>query len=262
MARVTGKHITGVLGPVNLRRYRRKQTMSIRAEKIKQTAATIRCSNTFGKANLLVQSIRERFSFCTRGFYDGTMYNRMNSVMSMIFYESREVSTMEFAFSKKSFEKLADFDFNIKSPLLHSLRIKPEVSLDDNNLVTITLDAIKVPAQLKFQGKSTYCKIAFNLLIYSLKGSLFKGVSDLFSVIVSKDQKNLEEQMFQFKVPNGCLCLVVCYLDFWYNSAEYQILENNPAFNPAAIIAAIVSNGESEGNDDLKWRNDPYLNWS
>jgi len=261
MARVTGKHVTGVLGPVTLRRYRKKQTMSIRSgEKIKQTVATKKCSSTFGKANMLVQSVRSRFAPYTRDFCDGTMYNRMNSVMSMIFYESIDTETMEFSFTKKSFDKLSGFDFNIKSPLIHSLRVKPEVSLDEHDIV-IKMDELKIPVQLKFPAKSQFCKITFSIVLYRLKEALMIGIPEEQSLVISKNQKVFEAQEFRFRVPAGCLCLLGCFLDFYCNSGEFQLLQNNEVFNPAAILSALISPGEYQKIDNRRWRKMPGLDW-
>ena len=74
-----------------------------------------------------------------------------------------------------------------------------------------------------------------------LNEGLVNGVKELFSVVVSRDQETLEAQRFHIKVPDGCLCLIGCYFDFWYTVAEYQLMQNDPAFNPAAVVNAIVS---------------------
>ena len=260
MAIVTGKHVTGVLGPVTLKRYRKKQTMSIKAGKIKQTAATKKCSDTFGKANMLVQSIRERFSSQIRGFHDGKMYNRMNSAMSKIFYECRNTEGSDFTFVQDSFENLADFDFNINSRLIDSLRKKPKVNLE-GNVFTIAIDELKIPAQLKFPARSKFCKITMRLLLYRLKESLMIGLPEEQSLLITKDQTVLEAKEFRFKVPDGCLCVAGFFLDFYYTSGEFQVLLNNPAFSPGSIVGALITPGGYREIDKRAWRAVIGLEW-
>ncbi|WP_158795445.1 hypothetical protein [Pedobacter sp. L105] len=213
--------------------------MAIKSGKVKQTEKTKKCSTVYSLAIQLSSDIKTQFSERLHKFQDGTMHNRMNSEISKILYDSRDGEETKFEFTENSFDGLSNFEFNTNSKLIDFLRVKPSVNLTGNNLV-VSLPELKIPAKLKFIPESKFCKLNVYVALLRLNNPKPKAVKSQ-SVLVDINQGILNAHKFQFKVPDGCVCLVGVFLDYFYILEEYKVLLNNKDFNPSAICAAIFT---------------------
>jgi hypothetical protein len=252
MARIKDKHIIGVIGPVVYKMYRETQVITIKPGKVKQTENTRKCSVIFAHAIDLSNAFKDKFSQHLHDYQDGTMYNRMTSVMSRILYEFNDPDTMMYDFNADSFKSLQDFDFNKDSPLINSLRVKAIASVT-GDILTVTLPELMIPAQLKFPAGSKCCKVTISPVLFTLRENARPRAIDHQSFVIEKNQKIADAHQFQFSLSDGCLCLVGIFLDFFNIKDGYQVLQNNKKFNPAGICGVAVSSGVFEENGSSGW---------
>lgn len=253
MAVFKNKMWTGSVGSVRYSSYKDKQIASSLPGKgnVKQTVATKDSANTFGKAQKFYQNFNNSFKQFTHDFNDGGMYTRAISGFNKIFHTARDKKTKQFEITKKSFEMMVGFDFNINSPILDSLRVIPDCTYA-SNLLTVELPQIIIGRHLLFPAQIYSCKITFRMVLFQL----FAGQMSLpkeQSVVIQHNQKVLEAQRFKFEVPNGCLCMTGIYLTFFNKYNEFTLLHNNRDFNPSSICAAICSPGEYVPQKDIRW---------
>jgi len=254
MARYDGKFLSGVTGPVNFRPYRGQQLVQIKAQHIKHTEATKKCSATFGKSGQFASSIRMKFSFIMHGRQDGELYNRLNSRVALILDSTRNRDNGEYDFMEDSFDLLLGLDFTVGSPIINTLRIIPKWVYLDNQL-TVSLRRFKIPEQLKFPKEAGSCQITFCTLLYNLE----KGTTAVFpeehSITLNQYDEWSEVQEFSFHVPDGTLALTGIFLDFYDLSRDFKLLYNTKKWYPASICAAVMAPGEFKEDPERRFLN-------
>src|SRR6476659_7591323 len=93
MAIYNGKNIRGSIGNVSFTPKGSVNIVRIKPGKggVKQTTATKRSAALFGKViSPFSKIIRDSFFPITNGLHDGSMVNRMNSLISSIIYQHKE----------------------------------------------------------------------------------------------------------------------------------------------------------------------------
>ena len=158
MAKIIGKYIRGILGDAVLKKHGDMQLIQAKPKKGKRTPGSKKSASLFGIASNFACEFRLGLSTLVTSFYDGSMIFRLNSevLRSIGYANNRQTGT--FSFTEASFDSLDGFEFNIKSPLIKSLLVLPQVELS-GPVLTVSLPALVIPKDLKFPKGATSCKL-------------------------------------------------------------------------------------------------------
>lgn len=254
MARIINKFIKGTVGPYTFKEYRGQQLLVSKPGKggIRQTQNTIEWSGTFGKASSFAAAIRDRFKIQLGANSDGSMVNRLNAAVINVFDACRDPKTKSFTFEGDSFQSLTGFDFNMKSPIAHSLRVVPRLSISEGNL-KVFIPELSIPSQFKFPRNCFYCRMTISVIMFRLHES--EKTSRAFSQIaeVEKAKGNVEAQEFIFKVANDSLCIAAVFLHYYNKQNGFSILWNHKQFSPSAICGAFITDANAKSKGEFNW---------
>jgi hypothetical protein len=244
----------GTLGPVAFKEVGGRQMMvsKVAPGVIKQTPGTKKSANTFGMASRLGGNLRHIYQHDLNGYYDGGMVSRLNAEINKSLIECRDPESRLFSFSADSFNPLADFDYNSKSLVKDSLKIKPQISIANGLLKVLFPRSGKLPA-LKFPAGSSDCELIVSVAFIELKEGRKVQVPDRKSLIINKKKQILSPPEFVFEVPDGCLCVVSMFLLYFNIRNNYRVVINNKKFSPAAICGAVITPGAFNENSKRFW---------
>ena len=252
MGTFNGKHFTGPVGPVIFRKRKGKQVVCAKPlpGTMKQTENTKKASGTFGMASLMVKHIKEGYSEEIMGYHDGTLHNRLMTSINPVLSQCRDLSTMSYNFGVNSFKRLNGLNFNVESPLHKYLGFDPGIMLEGNSL-RVEFPSTNAKRNIKFIRNSNACHLTMSLLLFNLKdGKRLNEPLNQTVILAKKEQEQLGGQEFTFTVPDGCLCLLSIFLQYY----DYDHLLNNPLMSPGAICFAQLVPGDFEGEDLNVWR--------
>jgi len=214
---------------------------------VKQTAATKKSASVFGSyISPLSKYIRMSFQHLLTGFYDGAMVNRMNSDISTVLYQSITPEGT-FKLTKKSFDRLTGFNFNLASVLNKSLLIMPETTFTANE-VRVRIPEFLVSKDLRYPPQADGCTIEIQVVQFNLEKGLWM-VYPQESILLKKGGLN-DSQIFSYPLPKGSLCLVA--IGTVYHD-QYKIVLNSKTFNPMAIVAAGFNPGSALEEELKTW---------
>lgn len=219
---------------------------------VKQTDATKKSSLVFGLASNLARNIRDMFSFFILKLYDGSNNNRMTTLLRSILEKCLDKSTNTYTFVQDSFDRLNGLELNTNSPLTESMMVIPTSSYKDG-IITINFPELINNQQFIFPKETSSCTVVMGTESYRLEDSTVSRGRQTHQFEVDNQQQLIEKQSFEFKVPNGCLCIVGITLHYHKNNLYGKNLINNKTLNPAAICAAIVTPGDFEIDPELYW---------
>lgn len=254
MARKKGKHFVGKVGKVNTRLYRGKEIMQTNPGKgkVKQTVATKKASGNFGKSSSLAAEIRQGLSPVINGYYDGEMISNFTGKMRAVIDQCYKKEEDAFAFEKNDFSVLTGFDFNSKSPLQKNMWHLPESTLKDN-VLSINVPALKIGDELKFPRGTNLCRMVVCTSLYQLQKGMACQNFNIQTIDIREDQEATESHVFDFEIPAGCLCFTAFGLRFYSKGSETAVLANNKLFNPAALCAIYLNEGEFQMDKSSDW---------
>lgn len=250
MATNHGKYLRGALGPVVYKRYRDKQIVTTKPAPgtVRQTANSQRSASTFGFGSKLGGKLRSILDHEIDGLQDGGMVNRMTTVFNLMLSDCRDPKTRVFSFREYSFRRLADFEFNIDSPLRNYLEVKPETTIV-NGKMQVVFPVLENPPNLKFPEGSSSCRMTVSLALFLLKEGKHIRTGESKRIVFDREKPELGGQTFTFEVPDGCLCVVSMFLDY----RAYSVPLNHKKFSPASVLDAFVTPGVYKGNDRRNW---------
>jgi len=241
MGKFDGKQIRGLVGNIVIRKGKKGPIVQSAPRKYKQTKATKQESSLFGKGSTLASALRHELNLIISSNQDGEMVNRFNTPIKAVLRQCYDPETQKFNFSEDSFSRLAGFEFNIKSPLINSLWVNPEMQLN-GNILTISLPEIEIPAQLKFPLAANTCILMVIVSFTSLEQCMRKR-SATQTIEISQNETTVSARQFDFEVPQGCLCIAGIGLKYFSLHNSIRTTFNSKAFNPAGIIGAVISPG-------------------
>ncbi|HWW40046.1 MAG TPA: hypothetical protein VNZ46_12075, partial [Pedobacter sp.] len=241
MGKFDGKQIRGLVGNIVIRKGKKAPIVQSAPRKYKQTKATKQESSLFGKGSILASALRHELNLIISSNQDGEMVNRFNTPIKAVLRQCYDPETQKFNFSEDSFSRLAGFEFNIKSPLINSLWVSPEMQLN-GNILTISLPEIEIPALLKFPLAANICTLMVIASFTSLEQCLRKP-STFQTLEISQNETTIPARQFDFEVPQGCLCIAGIGLKYFSVHNSIRTTFNSKAFNPAGIIGAVISPG-------------------
>lgn len=238
MARLDGKFLKGIVGNTTLKKWRDQQIVQIKVHRTKQTAATKKSANLFGKASSLGKLIRLDL---VNIYPDGGMVNRLNSDNRDILSQCLDKETEQFIFHEQSFSNLAGFEFNVKSRLKNYLWVKPVLNISGDAL-KVTLPEIKIPEELNFPANANLCVLSIKIAIIALKAG-YRREMQFQDIDIEISQEIVPAQEWDFIIAEGCLCIASLTLQYYKKQNNIQMPLNTKEFNPSAIFGALYCPG-------------------
>lgn len=254
MARKEGDFLKGILGNLVFRVSRGKQIVSQRVVPgtIKHTKATIRAARTFGLASSMGSQVTQAFKEVLKGFHDNEVNIRLNPILAKILNQAADPETSKYSFDQDSFSIMKGFDFNLNSRVGSSMIKLPEAVLVGKKL-QVTIPEMSIPLQFKFPFNCSKSILKVSLSIFRFKSGQRSQTLESQSQVLFKNKNSFEGHVFEFDVPNGCLCIVSFALEYFMaNNAEW-LLTNNKQFSPACICSAIVTPGNYRKEKNRSW---------
>jgi hypothetical protein len=241
MGKFDGKHIRGLVGNLVQRKTKYGLVVQMAAARVKQSKATKKAQKVFGQGSTLACAIRKDLLDIIHQKNDSGMVNRFNAPIKDVLKQCVNEGTGHYVFQENSFERLAGFEFNVKSLLINSLLVKPEVSLN-GNILKVSLPEVEVLKELKFPGNTNVCELVVSVAMIALHAGKSKEM-DAQSIEIQDSQGILPAQDFEFEVSEGCLCVAGIGLRYFKVNDHVRVVFNSITFNPANICGAIITPG-------------------
>ena len=251
MARIIGKHVRGAVGDVVFKTYGDLQILQAKPRKYKQSKDTKKAAGIFGMSSSLAREFRSTLSAVITSCYDGTMVFRLNTEVLQSLRYAHDPVAKTYSFPEDSFSRLDGFDFNAKSPFQNNLFVMPDVTVSEN-ILTISLPALQVPRDLKFPAGAHSCKILVGCSLINLKHNRATAKFASFTVPNKKNTTTLP-QSWEFELEPGCICITAMSLQYVQSVLAGDRIINTKTFNPAAILNALVLDGEADVTKIKKW---------
>lgn len=245
MARLDGKFIRGIVGPVTYKTHGDKQIVQAKSKKaqIDMTVATYDAAFIFGRASTLAAYIRVATDPII-DFYDGKMIFRLTGECNQILQQASVDKDKVFDFSQDYFNRLNGFEFNQESPVKTYLFAQPQVTLTEQN-VTIDLPEMQIPGDLKFPANARYCTVAFSVALFDLNNEQYKSHEiQSFEIELQPKSFTLPPQQLIFEAAPGCLCVISLALYYFEKSFAGKKMVNSKSFSPSAILKAAFCPGD------------------
>lgn len=241
MGKFDGKHIRGLVGNLVQRKTKYGLVVQMAAVRVKQSKATKKAQKVFGQGSTLAAAIRNDLLQVIHQKNDSGMVNRFNTPVKDVLKQCVNEETGQYTFQENSFERLSGFEFNVKSLLINSLLVKPEVSLDGNTL-KVSLPEIEVSKELKFPVNTNVCELVVTVAMIALHAGESREM-DPQSIEIIDNQGIVPAQDFEFEVSEGCLCVAGIGLRYFKVNDHVRAMFNSITFNPANICGAIITPG-------------------
>jgi hypothetical protein len=242
MAILKGKDLSGLLGSLIIREGKNgTKIVQTKAQQYTQNKESKRTSKVFGQGSSLACEIRHQLASVTKLLNDSGMVNRFNTPIQEVLRHCCDNAEQAFTFQPDSFSRLADFEFNIKSPLINFLWVKPEMTLEDNMLKLI-IPRFAIGSQFIFPRQTNTCQVTISVTQINLNQGLTKGVlTSTFEI--NTDQLSYPEREINFEVANECLCICGIGLAYYNRVGDTKTPYNSKMFSPGNIIAALITPG-------------------
>ncbi|WP_285057411.1 hypothetical protein [Pedobacter ginsengisoli] len=256
MAKLDGKFLRGMIGPVVNKKYRGIQviTQSPRYDPNKRTEPSKKAAVKFGVASNLAASIRGNFYNVIVQLYDGPMINRLLKEVRIILGQSLDQETDTFNFDSESFSRLNGFEFNEESPVRDNLFVQPATMLIGQNL-QVQFPDIHIPRDLKFPKTSNICMLGVAVGMYDLSyGRMILSPVQSVEIINSPDGVVIPAKQFDFEIEPGCLCIVVISLQYLKTTFAGKMLINDKQFSPCGILSATIAGGQVDELKTKHWK--------
>lgn len=255
MARKEGNFLKGTVGPIVLKEVRGKQIVTTKAHTPKNHLSkdTIRTSNVFAVASQIGANIRNGLRPVITANYDGTMVSRLVGVVQNCLLPAQNLQTEEIEYNQDTFSALAGFEFNINSPVRKNFFVKPVVTLE-GSLLKVALPEFIIPKEIRFPEEVYNCKILMSTLMLDLENlRIERCAPQLLEISYGYPSATIAAHTFEFEVEAGCFCLVAFSLQYTESNFAGTFLTNSKAFNPAAILFAGRSEGETDPAKTEEW---------
>jgi hypothetical protein len=256
MAKLDGKFLRGMIGPVVNKKYRNTQviTQSPKYNPNKRTEPSKKAAVKFGVASNLASSIRDNFYNVIVQLYDGPMINRLLKEVRIILEQSLDQQTDAVNFDSESFSRLNGFEFNEDSPVRDNLFVQPVTTLTGQNL-QIQFPDMHIPRDLKFPKISNICMLGVAVGMYDLSYGR-RTLSPVQSIEIknSPDGVIIPAKQFDFEIEPGCLCIVVISLQYLKTIFSGNMLINNKQFSPCGILKAVTADGQADELKTKHWK--------
>jgi len=242
MAIMKGNDIIGLVGPIVIKHGKNgKKVVQTRPRQYTQHKESKRTSKMFGFGSSVACLIRRQLSSTIGSMHDSGMVNRFNTPIKEVLIHCFNEKDGIFNFEEDSFSRLAEFEFNIKSPLINFLWVKPTLTLDGNTL-KVTIPEFKIPSQFTFPKRTNTCEISITISQLNLNQASKKHEL-YYSFEINANQQSNPAKEIVFEVANECLCVAAIGLDYSQRDNNISTMYNSKLFNPANVVGALIIPG-------------------
>lgn len=169
------------------------------------------------------------------------MVNRFNNPIREVLSHCYNPADKTFIFEEDSFSRLAEFEFNVKSPLINYLWVKPTMTLEGNTL-KVSIPEFKVPSQFTFPRNTNTCTVSISISQLNISQAITNwDLQHIFEV--NSNQGTHPAQELVFEVENECLCVAAIGLLYSEKSDGRNTTYNSKKFSPANVIGALITPG-------------------
>lgn len=239
---MNGKDIIGLVGDLVLKRGKDgKKIVQSKAGPYKQNKESVRTSTMFGYGSSVACAIRRQVDATFGSNYDSGMINRFHNPIREVLSHCYKPADKTFIFEEDSFNRLAEFEFNVKSPLINYLWVKPTMTLE-GNILKILVPEFKIPFQFTFPKGTNSCVASISISQLNISQSI-KNWALYHSFEINADQEVYPAQELTFEMENECLCVAVIGLFYSEKYNGTSTTYNSKAFSPANVIGALITPG-------------------
>lgn len=229
----------GKKGDSILRRVNNQQVLSQATKSQTQTGPSIASSSEFGLASNTARAIRMALATYHTGL-DGSLNNRFNGVVIAALCQSAEAESGRRDIHDASTQPLIGLQFNQHAPLNKLLKVRPLVTILDNNMLNVTLPGFQVRKELSYpkSGFNTGCTIRITQYAFDFQNEFYIPLGSR-EVEITQPQFEGFDWNFDECLPPGSLAIACMSLHYYIQGAagEHKVL-NIKEFSPAELIAA------------------------
>ncbi|MEJ5961350.1 hypothetical protein [Pedobacter immunditicola] len=227
---------------------------------VKQTVSTKASSVDFALSSNRAKVLREILYPMIRGMHDNKMVNRLNAAVGDVIRSNMTLAPGYRDLEDGDLQFLDGFEFNRHSPF--SKMLKAKLRLDQNYLegIKISLDAFDVKEAMTFPEMASGCTLRVLLSAVSLARNEYQycGTAELDIPVNSEEVPEIEWS-FLNGLPENCLFVASCSLEYYEDGLFDSVSLNHKHFNPVALIG-LMKGRDFEVQDLLPEENSS--NWN
>ena len=204
---------------------------------VKQTEPTKASSVDFSLSSNRGKILREILFPMIRGLQDNKMVNRLNVAVAEVIRSNTSLSSGYRDLEDGDLQLLNGFEFNRHSPF--SKMFKAKLHLDQNYVegVKISMDAFNAREAITFPEMASGCTLRVLLSAVSLAHNEYQycGTAEL-DIPANSEEVPAITWSFINGLPENCLFIAACSLDFYENGLFDSASLNNKMLHPVALI--------------------------
>lgn len=233
--------IRGLVGNLVARKIGNQQILQSRPRKAKQTVATKKASIDFGQASNAGGFVRSALSDTHLNLYDSHMVGRLNGQILRAMRANPDQIPGKMSLQHGKLNRLANFQFNEKSNTQDYLNFDIELSLHENNLLTIDIPKFKKDRDITFLDAAGKMIVVINAMAIDFVKAEYHIVS-YTEIEINCAQLEGWREAERIEVDctpvMGCVTFVGLSVLYFNNSRGRDILINSKALHPASIVGA------------------------
>lgn len=229
----------GKKGDGILRRVNNQQILSQAPKSQKQTEPSIASASELGLASNTARAIRMALATYHVGL-DGIFHNRLNGAVIAALCQSPKAESGRRDIHDASSAPLVGLQFNRYAPLNKLLKVRPEVSILDNDTLNVTLPWFHTRKELSYpkSGFHIGCTVRITQYAFDFRNEFYIHLGSR-EVEITQPQFDGFDWNFDECLPPGSLAIACMSLHYYIQGAagEQKAL-NIREFSPAELIAA------------------------
>ena len=227
---------------------------------VKQTKATKASSVDFALGSNRAKILREILFPMIRGMQDNQMVNRLNKAVGDVIRSNSNLAPGYRDLEDGDLKLLDGFEFNRHSPFAKMFKAK--LHLDQNYVegIKVSMDAFNVQETITFPEMASGCVLRILISAVSLTHNEYQhcGTAEL-DIPAKTDRVPPILWSFINNLPENCLFIASCSLDFYENGLFDSLSLNNKLLHPVALIG-LMQGRDFEEQDPLP--EDGTSNWN
>lgn len=233
--------IRGLAGNLVARKIGNQQILQSRPRKAKQTMATKKASVDFGQASHAGGFVRSALSDTHLNLYDSNMVGRLNGQILRAMRANPDQISGKMCLQHGKLNRLANFQFNEQSNTQDYLYFDIELSLNENNVLTIEIPTFKKDRDITFLDAAAKMIVVINAMAIDFVKAHYHIVS-YTEIEINCTQLEGWRKAERIEVDctpvKGCIIFVGLSVLYFNNSRGRDLLINSRALHPASIVGA------------------------
>ena len=227
---------------------------------VKQTVQTKASSVDFALGSNRAKILREILFPMIRGMQDNKMVNRLNAAVGEVIRSNTSLAAGYRDLEDGDLQLLDGFEFNRHSPFSKMFKAKLQLSQNYLEGIKISMDAFHVKESITFPEMASGCTLRVLLAAVSLAHNEYQycGTAELDIPANTEDVPAIEWS-FIHGLPENCLFIASCSLEFYENGLFDSASLNNKLLHPVALIG-LIQGLDFEEQDPLP--EDLSSNWN